>query len=70
VANINIDGKEYDLEQLSEEARGQVVSLQFVDAELLRLNAQIAVHQTAKNAYLNALKLHLAIIDGNAPKLQ
>ena len=54
--NIKIDDKEYDIDALSEEAKNQVLSLQFVDAELARLNAQVAVHQTARIAYSNALK--------------
>lgn len=53
---IKINDKEYELEQLSEEAKNQLASLQFVDAELQRLNAQIAVYQTARMAYANALK--------------
>lgn len=53
--NINIDGKDYDLDQLSEEARSQLASLQFVDNELQRLNAQSAVLQTARMAYSKAL---------------
>lgn len=53
---IKINEKEYELEQLSEEAKNQLASLQFVDAELQRLNAQIAVYQTARMAYANALK--------------
>ena len=53
---INIDNIEYDIDTLSEEAKNQVLSLQFVDAELARLNAQVAVNQTARIAYSNALK--------------
>lgn len=52
---IKIDGKEYDLDALSEEARNQLASLQFVDAELARLNAQVAVCKTARMAYSAAL---------------
>lgn len=37
---IKIDDKDYDLDQLSEEAKAQLASLQFVDAELQRLNAK------------------------------
>ncbi|MDA8417842.1 MAG: DUF6447 family protein [Desulfobacteraceae bacterium] len=57
---IQIDEKEYDLDQLSEEAKAQLASLQFVDAELQRLNAQAAVLQTARLAYSNALNAVLA----------
>ncbi len=53
--NINIDGKDYDLDQLSAEAKSQLASLQFVDNELQRLNAQSAVLQTARMAYSKAL---------------
>lgn len=53
---IKIDDKEYDLDQLSNEAKAQLASVQFVDAELQRLNAKIAVMQTARTAYFNALR--------------
>ncbi|MDR3435670.1 DUF6447 family protein [Telmatospirillum sp.] len=56
MANITIDGKEYDLDQLSDQAKQQLISLQFVDAELQRLNGQTAVFQTARVAYANALR--------------
>ena len=56
MANIKIDDKDYDFDTLSDEAKNQLVSLQFVDAELQRLNAQAAVLQTARVAYANALK--------------
>jgi len=54
--NITIDGKDYDLEALSDESKAQLVSLQFVDAELRRLQAQSAALQTARIAYSRALK--------------
>lgn len=53
---IKIDDKDYDLDQLSEEAKAQLLSLQFVDAELQRLNAQNAVLQTARISYSKALQ--------------
>lgn len=52
---IKIDDKDYDLDQLSDDAKAQLTSLQFVDAELQRLNAQAAVLQTARAAYSKAL---------------
>lgn len=48
---IKIDDKDYDLDTLSAEAKAQIASLQFVEAELQRLNAQMAVLQTARAAY-------------------
>lgn len=56
MTTIKIDEKDYELESLSEAAKEQLLSLQFVDAELQRLNAQAAVYQTARVAYANALK--------------
>ena len=57
---IKIDEKEYDLDHLSDEAKAQLASLQFVDAELQRLNARAAVLQTARIAYSKALNEALA----------
>ena len=56
---ITIDNKSYDLDNLSAEARAQLVSLQFVDQELARLQAQAAALQTARNAYAKALQAAL-----------
>ena len=47
---IKIDDKDYDTETLSEEAKAQLQSLQFVDQELAKLQAQAAVLQTARIA--------------------
>lgn len=40
---IKIDNKDHDLDTLSDEAKAQLTSLQFVDAELARLTNQTAV---------------------------
>jgi hypothetical protein len=56
MATIKIDGQDYNTDTLSDEAKGQLQSLQFVDNELARLQAHAAVLQTARAAYSNALK--------------
>ena len=56
---ITIDGKPYDPETLSAEARSQLASIQFCDAELARLQAQAAALQTARIAYGKALQAAL-----------
>jgi len=61
MALITIDGVEYNTEFLSETANAQVVSLQFVQQELARLEAQIAVFKTAESGYAKALKGELSI---------
>ena len=53
---IKLDSKEYELDGLSGEAKAQLQSLQFVDGELQRLQAQAAVLQTARVAYAKALQ--------------
>ena len=62
---IKIDNKEYDLDTLSDECKAQLASIQFVEQELARLQAQAAVLQTAKIAYLQALKASLPVIGGS-----
>lgn len=61
---ITIDNKSYDLDQLSKEAKAQLSSLQFMDAELARLQAQTATLQTARMAYARALQAALPVIGG------
>ena len=53
---IKIDNIDYDSDTLSAEAKAQLVSLQFCDQELARLQAQAAAYQTARLAYAKALK--------------
>lgn len=53
---ITIDGVDYLVDDLSDEVKGQVQSLTFVNNEIARLNAQIAIASTAKIAYQQALK--------------
>ena len=61
MASINIDNMDYDIDTLSDEAKAQLQSLQFCDAELARLQAQAAVLQTARAAYSTALKAALPV---------
>ena len=56
MTTIKIDDKEYDTDKLSDEAKAQLVSLQFCDQELTRLQAQSAAYQTARMAYAKALQ--------------
>ena len=57
---IKIDDKDYELDTLSDDCKAQLAMVQFVDAELLRVNAQAAVLQTARMAYAKALNEALA----------
>ncbi|MGO2132610.1 MAG: DUF6447 family protein [Halomonas sp.] len=53
---VTIDGQEYKLDNLSEKAKKQLVNLRITDEEIQRLNHQLAIAQTARSAYANALK--------------
>jgi hypothetical protein len=55
MTTIKIDNIDYDIEKLSDEAKAQLISLQFCDQELQRLQAQAAAYQTARMAYAKAL---------------
>ena len=56
---IKIDNIDYDTDTLSNEAKGQLISMQFCDQELQRLQAQAAAIQTARIAYAKALQAAL-----------
>tara|TARA_B100000965_G_C19147223_1_gene564369 strand:- start:117 stop:299 length:183 start_codon:yes stop_codon:yes gene_type:complete len=56
MAAITIDGKEIDTDELSQKAKENLVSLQFAQSEIKKLQAEIAVYQTAAAAYSTALK--------------
>lgn len=56
---ITIDGKDYALEDLSEAAKSQLTNLRVTDQEIARLQQQLAITQTARTTYANALKTEL-----------
>jgi hypothetical protein len=66
---IKIDNKEYDFDSLSVEAKNQLRMLQFVDNELVRLQGQAAVLQTARINYAKALGEALPKFAGDTIKI-
>ena len=52
---ITIDDKEYETDDMSEDARAQLGSLQFVNSEISRLQLKLAAMNTAANMYSLAL---------------
>jgi hypothetical protein len=56
---ITIDGRPYELDALSENARSQVINLQVVDEEIRRAEARLAMFKTARAAYARVLKSEL-----------
>ena len=57
---ITVDGIEYNTEDLSDNGKAQLASLQFLEVQMKKLKAEIAVYQTARSAYVNALKAELS----------
>lgn len=56
---ITVEGIDYNTEDLSENGKAQLASLQFLEAQMSKLKSEIAVYQTARNSYVAALKLEL-----------
>jgi hypothetical protein len=62
ITTWTIDDKEYNIADLSEGAKSQIVNLQVVDQEIAQLKQQLAIMQTARNAYGSALNTEIAEI--------
>ena len=62
---IKIDNKDYDTDTLSTEAKQQLQMLSITEQEINRLQAQLAIAQTARISYANALKAALPAIGGS-----
>ncbi|TNJ36390.1 DUF6447 family protein [Prosthecochloris vibrioformis] len=58
-ATLKVNGTEYNVDNLSKEAKEQLVNLRFAETEVRRLQAQLAMAQTARNAYQQALMMQL-----------
>jgi hypothetical protein len=56
---INIDGKTYYIKDLSENALNQIENIKFVDDQLQKLSSELAVADTARIGYANALQAEL-----------
>jgi hypothetical protein len=50
---------EYNTEDLSDNGKAQLASLQFLEVQMQKLQNEIAVYQTARNGYVAALKVEL-----------
>ena len=52
---ITINNQDYNTDTLPDSAKQQLQMLALTDAEISRLQAQLAIAQTARNAYARAL---------------
>jgi hypothetical protein len=57
---VTVDDVEYSLDALSENAKSQIVNIQFVDNQIQQLKNELAVADTARIGYTNALKNELS----------
>lgn len=57
---INVGDKKYAIDDISENAKAQLTSLQATEQRIAQLQADIAIAQTARNAYAAALRAQLA----------
>ena len=53
---IKLDDKEYDVENLSDQAKATLASLQFATTRMQELTNMQALLQRAKNSYVDSLK--------------
>tara|TARA_B100001057_G_C22543140_1_gene830431 strand:+ start:313 stop:513 length:201 start_codon:yes stop_codon:yes gene_type:complete len=60
---ITVDNIEYNTEDLSDNGKAQLASLQFLEVQMNKLKSEIAVYQTARTAYVVALKSELDSVD-------
>jgi len=58
---VTIDGKEYAVEDLSEKAKQDLVSMQLVDQKIAQNQQELAILQTARNAYAKSLAEQLPV---------
>lgn len=50
---------DYNIDDLSDAAKAQMQGVQVAENEIKRLNMQLALAQTARNAYMQALQAEL-----------
>ena len=60
---ITVDDIEYNTEDLTDNGKAQLASLQFLEVQMNKINSELAVYQTARNTYISALKAELEKIE-------
>ncbi len=55
MATITIDGKSYDLDEFSDEAKARLASLQIVEQKIMDLNNDLIILRTARSTYAKGL---------------
>jgi hypothetical protein len=60
MVKVVVEGVEYETETMSDNAKAQLASLQFLQAHIQKVQSEIAVYQTARQAYADSLKRELS----------
>ena len=69
MATVTINGEEYDLDDLSDAAKGHLGSIRYCESEINRCNVMVAALQTAKYAYGKALVEEIGKESDDQPKI-
>jgi hypothetical protein len=56
---ITIDDIDYNTEDLTENGKAQLASLQFLEGQMQKIRNEMAVYQTAQRTYIAALKAEI-----------
>ena len=56
---LELDGQQYAINSLSEQAQAQIGNIRTTEQEIARLQVQLGIAQTARSAYLQVLKAQL-----------
>jgi len=56
---ITIDNIDYNTEDLTENGKAQLASLQFLEVQMQKIRNEMAVYQTAQRTYIAALKAEI-----------
>ena len=67
MAKVTIDGVDYDSETMTQDSRQKLEMLMMTEQKIRQLHAEVAMMQTARQAYANALKASL--VSMSAPTL-
>lgn len=62
---FTVDGIDYNTEDLSENGKAQLASLQFLEFQMRKIKDEIAVYNTAKTSYIAGLKGELEKSEAN-----
>ena len=60
---IIVDDIEYNTEDLTDNGKAQLASLQFLEMQMKKIKSEIAVYKTARNTYVAALQAELKEIE-------